>query len=71
MLNIGTLLAETNISGGFGSAIAEVHDAPVLILGWGDIFIPQGNENELRSWGALDTETLRARITRFVEELAP
>lgn len=56
---------------GFGSAIAEVHDAPVLILGWGDIFIPQGNENELRSWGALDTETLRARITRFVEELAP
>jgi 1-deoxy-D-xylulose-5-phosphate synthase len=54
---------------GFGSAVAEVHDAPVLILGWGDAFIPQGNETELRTWGGLDEATLRARIGRFVEEL--
>jgi 1-deoxy-D-xylulose-5-phosphate synthase len=55
---------------GFGSAIAEVHDAPILILGWGDDFIPQGSERELRTWGSLDDNSLRSRITTFMQELA-
>lgn len=52
---------------GFGSAIAEVHDAPVLILGWDDRFIPQGSEAELRAWGGLDEATLRSKISAFIQ----
>lgn len=52
---------------GFGSAIAEVHDAPVLILGWDDRFIPQGSEAELRTWGGLDEATLRSKISDFIQ----
>ena len=55
---------------GFGSAIAEVHDAPVLILGWEDAFIPQGSDAELRRFGRLDTEALRAAISTFLQEHA-
>ena len=55
---------------GFGSAIAEVHDAPVLILGWEDAFIPQGSDAELRRFGRLDTEALRATISTFLQEHA-
>ena len=55
---------------GFGSAIAEVHDAPVLILGWDDTFIPQGTDAELRRLGHLDTDHLVAAITTFVQEHA-
>ena len=54
---------------GFGSAIAEVHDAPVLILGWQDNFIPQGSEDELRTWGGLDKRALRNKISTFLQEL--
>jgi 1-deoxy-D-xylulose-5-phosphate synthase len=54
---------------GFGSAIAEVHDAPVLILGWQDNFIPQGSETELRTWGGLDSRALRDKITTFLQDL--
>lgn len=55
---------------GFGSAIAEVHDAPVLILGWDDTFIPQGTDAELRRLGHLDTDHLVATITAFLQEHA-
>ena len=55
---------------GFGSAIAEVHDAPVLILGWDDTFIPQGTDAELRQLGHLDTDHLVATITAFLQEHA-
>jgi 1-deoxy-D-xylulose-5-phosphate synthase len=53
---------------GFGSAIAEVHDAPVLILGWNDTFIPQGSDAELRQLGHLDTDHLVATISAFLQE---
>lgn len=55
---------------GFGSAIAEVHDAPVLILGWDDTFIPQGTDAELRQLGHLDTDHLVATISAFLQEHA-
>ena len=56
--------------GGFGAAVAEVHDAPVLILGWGDRFVPQGSASELRTWGRLDHDALRERITAFIQGLS-
>ena len=55
---------------GWGSAIAEAHDAPVLILGWEDCFIPQGSDAQLRQWGHLDTDAICTRIRAFLEDLA-
>lgn len=61
-------LENATVQAGFGSAIAEVHNAPVLRLGWEDCFVPQGSEQELRTWGGLDTTALRQRITAFIQE---
>ena len=52
--------------GGFGSAVAEVHRGPLLILGWPDRFVPQGSEPELRAACGLDAAGLRMRIAAFV-----
>ncbi len=54
--------------GGFGSAVAEVHRGPLLILGWSDRFIPAGSENELRAFDRLDETSLKQRITDFIAE---
>lgn len=51
--------------GGFGSAVAEVHRGPLLILGWPDRFVPQGSEPELRAACGLDAAGLRMRIAAF------
>lgn len=61
-------LENAAIQAGFGSAIAENHDAPVLILGWDDRFIPQGSDVELRQFGGLDAVALRSKIETFVRE---
>lgn len=58
------------IQAGFGSAITEQHDAPVLRLGWDDTFIPQGSDAELRTFGNLDEAHLTERITAFMKELS-
>ena len=59
-------LEDAAASGGFGSAIAEIHRGPLLILGWPDRFVPQGTEAELRAACGLDTAGLRMRIAAFV-----
>lgn len=61
-------LENAAIQAGFGSAVAETHDAPVLILGWDDHFVPQGSEQELRTWGALDQASLLTKIRQFIQE---
>ena len=55
-------LEDAAAQGGFGSAVAEVHRGPLLILGWPDRFIPQGSDAELRALCGLDTQALIRRI---------
>ena len=55
--------------GGFGSAVAEVHRGPLLILGWPDRFVPQGSDAELRAACGLDAAGLRLRIAAFLSAL--
>ncbi len=59
-------LEDAAVQGGFGSAVAEVHQGPLLMLGWPDQFIPAGNEAELRSAYGLDEATLKQRISAFI-----
>ncbi len=62
-------LEDAAIEGGFGSAVAEVHHGPHLLLGWEDTFIPAGSDEELRHAYRLDAEGLRERITAFLTSL--
>lgn len=59
-------LEDAAASGGFGSAVAEIHRGPLLILGWPDRFVPQGSEAELRAACGLDGAGLRMRIAAFL-----
>ncbi len=60
-------LEDASATGGFGSAVAEVHRGPLLILGWPDEFIPQGTVQELREAFKLDADSIRQRILSFLE----
>ncbi len=62
-------LEDAAAAGGFGSAVAEVHRGPLLILGWPDRFVPQGSEDELRAACGLDANGLRVRIAAFLGAL--
>ncbi len=53
--------------GGFGSAVAEVHRGPLLVLGWPDRFVPQGSDAELRALCGLDGDALVRRIRAWQE----
>lgn len=55
--------------GGFGSAVAERHDGPLLRLGWPDTFIAQGTDAELRSEHHLDANSIVQRITAWKNAL--
>ncbi len=54
---------------GFGSAVAETHKGPLLILGWPDAFIPQGTEAELRTACGLDSVSIRHRVQTFLNAI--
>lgn len=62
-------LEDGAIAGGFGSAIAEQHRGPLLLLGWPDVFIPAGSDAELRAAYNLDPASLHNRIAAFLESL--
>lgn len=62
-------LEDASAAGGFGSAIAELHQGPHLLLGWPDEPIVQGSEAELRHAYGLDTPALRKRVAEFLATL--
>ena len=55
-------LEDAAAQGGFGAAVAEIHGGPHLILGWPDLFVPQGSDAELRTLCGLDAPALIRRI---------
>ncbi len=60
-------LEDGAVAGGFGSAVAEVHRGPLLMLGWRDAFVPQGTDDELRAGDELDAESLHRRIATWIQ----
>lgn len=62
-------LEDAAVQGGFGSAVAEAHRGPLLMLGWPDRFVPQGSDAELRALCGLDTPALVRRIRAWQEAL--
>ncbi len=62
-------LEDAAVEGGFGSAVAEVHRGPQLLLGWPDAFVPAGSDEELRRACGLDTAALRDKMTAFLATL--
>ena len=61
-------LEDASAAGGFGSAIAEHHQGPHLLLGWPDEPIAQGSEAELRHAYGLDTPALQTRVAEFLTD---
>ena len=62
-------LEDAAAQGGFGSAVAERHRGPLLVLGWPDRFVTQGSEAELRKDCGLDADALVRRIRAWMETL--
>lgn len=62
-------IEDASIHGGFGSAVAEVVNAPHLILGWPDTFVVQGNDEQLRKAYQLDAASIVRRIQAWGELL--
>lgn len=62
-------LEDAAVQGGFGSAVAEVVQAPHLLIGWPDVFVTQGNDDELRKAYQLDEASLLRRIKTWKESL--
>lgn len=62
-------LEDNVVSGGFGQAVAaELHNTPVLNLGWPDEFIEHGSTAELYEKFGLDAESITERICNYIEE---
>ncbi len=62
-------LEDAAAQGGFGAAVSEVHNAPVLRLGWPDTFIGQGSDTELRKEHHLDAPAILQRISAWSQSL--
>jgi 1-deoxy-D-xylulose-5-phosphate synthase len=60
------------VIGGFGQSLRcllqnNKHGEPILNLGWPDIFIEQGTQNELYEKYQLDGKGMAERIEKFVK----